>query len=104
MGKPVVTVKKSDVLPFCTVKPVVAGGRKAVVCSVVNCNALILAGVIIIDSTAFVCGAVIDKDYLKVTVGLGDDAVEALGEIFFNVVDGDDDGNHNLCFYIFSMQ
>ena len=51
-------------------------------------------GVFVADGTAVVRGTVIHQDDLQIGVGLIDNGVDALAQICFDIIDGNDHTNH----------
>ena len=43
-------------------------------------------------------GTVVDEDDFKILISLGEDGIEAGGEVFCSIIDGDDDGNERFSF------
>ena len=54
-------------------------------------NARVFFGVDICYLARVIRGAVVDKNNLEILVGLGDDGVKTSGEVFFGIINRDDD-------------
>lgn len=53
-------------------------------------NARVFLGVVICYLARAICGSVVDKNNLEILVGLGDDGVKTSGEVFFGIINRDD--------------
>ena len=94
MFNPVIAVDEANIIAFCVIEAEVACDGEAAVFGMEDADAGIAGGILVADLAAAVSGAVVDKKDLEVGIGLGQDAVQAFGQVGFCVVYGDDDGNH----------
>ena len=58
-----------------------------------NFNTLVFFGVMVGDFARIVSGTVVNEDDFETVVGLGEDGIEAGGEVFCGIINWDDDGN-----------
>ena len=90
----VVRIHEGDVPAARNIKPGVARGGKAAVLLVDQPDARVPLRIRLHDGRAVVLRAVVDKNQLKVVVGLGKDAVKASGQIRFHLIDRYNHADH----------
>ena len=92
-GIGVVVVQKGQIFPPGPVHAVVASGASALVFLVDHHKAGVGLGVAVADGAGAVRAAVVHQDALPIGKGLGGEAVQAAGQIFFRPVYGNHDAD-----------
>ena len=93
----VVGIKEDEVFSVDVFQAGVACIGKSAVSLVYDFEPVVACGVFICDASATVGTAVIHEDGFPVLAGLAEDAVECSAQVLLNVVDGNDNGNHDVC-------
>ena len=87
----IITVHKQHILAGCQTESRVSGARLASIFFMQDFDSFVSFPVIVADLAAGIRRAVVNKNDLQIPVGLAKQAVYAFRQIFFNLVDRDND-------------